>query len=330
MSRPVKTRSQEIVTELRRRIEAGELTAGERLPSTREITRRWGVAMATATKALSELQREGLARAVPGVGTVVAESTAPEPPATTHAARLRTTRRSQPDGALTRDRIAATAVAIADAEGLSAVSMRRVAVELGVATMTLYRHVADKEALLLAMLNAALGEVELPDEPPPSWRERVEVAARLLWSAFRAHPWGAAAMSVTRPQPLLAAMPFTEWMLAALGDVPGLSDDREALFTAYLTLINYIRGIAINIEMEAEAEALTGLNNDEYMETQEPLLQEITAGGAFPVLASLFASDEDYDLNLDVLFEYGVQRLLDGIAAHPGIAVPDVPWTATR
>jgi hypothetical protein len=53
------------------------------------------------------------------------------------------------------------------------------------------------------------------------------------------------------------------------------------------------------------------------------MLQEITANGAFPVLASLFTSDEDYDLNLDLLFEYGMQRLLDGIAAHPEIAAHD-------
>ncbi|MBZ4324459.1 GntR family transcriptional regulator, partial [Streptomyces huiliensis] len=66
------SRSGRIVTEIRRRIEAGELAPGDRVPSTREITRQWGVAMATATKVLTELRHEGLVRAVPGVGTVVA------------------------------------------------------------------------------------------------------------------------------------------------------------------------------------------------------------------------------------------------------------------
>ncbi|NYV76440.1 GntR family transcriptional regulator, partial [Streptomyces sp. UH6] len=60
-----------IVTELRQRIESGELAPGERVPSTREITKEWGVAMATATKVLTELRHQGLVRAVPGVGTVV-------------------------------------------------------------------------------------------------------------------------------------------------------------------------------------------------------------------------------------------------------------------
>ena len=60
-----------IVAELRRRIAAGELPPNARVPSTRQITQEWGVAMATATKVLTALRHEGLVRAVPGVGTVV-------------------------------------------------------------------------------------------------------------------------------------------------------------------------------------------------------------------------------------------------------------------
>src|SRR5258707_10107834 len=59
-----------IVAELRERIETGGLAPGDRVPSTREITRQWGVAMATATKALTALRQAGLVRSVPGVGTV--------------------------------------------------------------------------------------------------------------------------------------------------------------------------------------------------------------------------------------------------------------------
>ncbi|WP_241777660.1 GntR family transcriptional regulator, partial [Streptomyces sp. CT34] len=62
-----------IVQEIRGRIDAGELAPGDRVPSTRRITREWGVAMATATKVLTALRQEGVVRTVPGVGTVVAE-----------------------------------------------------------------------------------------------------------------------------------------------------------------------------------------------------------------------------------------------------------------
>src|SRR5580698_9670094 len=63
----------QIAAELRDQIETGALAPGDRVPSTRAITQRWGVAMATATKALAALRQEGLVRPVPGVGTVVAD-----------------------------------------------------------------------------------------------------------------------------------------------------------------------------------------------------------------------------------------------------------------
>src|SRR3954468_2630132 len=113
----------QIVSEVRRRIEAGELRPGDRVPSARAITRQWGVAIATATKVHAALRDEGLTVARPGVGTVVA---GPAP---------------RRDHDLTEERIVAAAIAIADADGLAELSMRRIATDLGVATMSLYRHV---------------------------------------------------------------------------------------------------------------------------------------------------------------------------------------------
>ncbi|WP_327048189.1 TetR/AcrR family transcriptional regulator C-terminal domain-containing protein [Microbispora sp. NBC_01189] len=313
-------RYQEIAAELRRRIEAGELRPGDRVPSTREIVGRWGVAMATATKVLTELRREGLVRAVPGVGTVVetivgagvgtgAGTGSRSSPAGRPGAPAGSRRRGAPDGALTSARITAAAVAVADAEGLGAVSMRRVAAELGVATMSLYRHVADKDALVLRMMEEIFGRMRFPAEPPRDWRGRVELAARLLWATFRRHPWLAPAMSVTRPQPIAAALPFTEWVLTAL-DGHGL--DLGTVFTAYITVFNHVRGTAVNLEVEAEAEALTGMSVDEWMDAQEPAFKAIMAGRRLPMFEALSASGYDFDIN--ELFEFGLQRLLDGIA----------------
>src|SRR5437763_16528864 len=113
-----------IVAELERRIAAGELRPGDRVPSTRQLTQEWGGARATATRALSALRQQGLVHAVQGVGTVVAD---PKRPA-----------RAEPGHELTRERIVRAAIAIADDEGLAAVSMRRIATELHAATMSLY------------------------------------------------------------------------------------------------------------------------------------------------------------------------------------------------
>ncbi|MFJ9821853.1 TetR/AcrR family transcriptional regulator C-terminal domain-containing protein [Streptomyces sp. NPDC101151] len=305
-------RYSQIVAELRQRIETGELAPGDRVPSTREITKQWDVAMATATKVLTELRREGMVRAVPGVGTVVVAPSRP-----VRAARPAAAARSggpsdasPGQAALTLGRIVGAAVTVADAEGLAAVSMRRVAAELGVATMSLYRHVADKDDLLTRMMDTVIAEHPLPADPPAGWREAIELAARQLWDLFRRHPWLAPALSVTRPQMITSALPYSEWMLATL-HVHGL--DLQSAFTAHLMLLNYARGIAVNLESEREAEAHSGLDSEEWMDTQEPTLLTILGTGRFPELSRLATTG--YDLDLDALFEFGLQRLLDGLSS---------------
>ncbi|MFD8013122.1 TetR/AcrR family transcriptional regulator [Streptomyces sp. NPDC058955] len=201
------------------------------------------------------------------------------------------------------------AVAVADAEGLGAVSMRRVAAELGVATMSLYRHLADKDDLLVRMMDAAIAERPLPAQPPPGWREPLELAARHLWGLFRLHPWMAPALSMTRPQLITSALTYSEWILAAL-HTRGL--DHRTAFTAYLTLLNHVRGLALNLESEREAEAQSGLDSEEWMDTQESALLAALDTGRYPSLSRV--AREGYDCDLDGLFEFGLQRLLDGLA----------------
>ena len=69
----------QIAAEIRDQIRSGELAVGDRVPSTRQITRRWGVAMATASKVLANLKQEGLILTRPGVGTVVAAASSSQP-----------------------------------------------------------------------------------------------------------------------------------------------------------------------------------------------------------------------------------------------------------
>jgi DNA-binding transcriptional regulator YhcF (GntR family) len=295
-----------IVAELRERIESGVLAPGDRVPSTREITKDWGVAMATATKALTALRQEGLVRAVPGVGTVVDPDRRPSHAATGPVAARR---RPVHDLSLSAEAIVTAAIVVADAEGLAALSMRRVAAEIGVATMSLYRHVSDKDDLLTRMMDAAIAEWQFPVDVPVGWRAKVELAARELWAAFRRHPWLAPALSMTRPQPIARGLAYTEWVLGAFEEC-GL--DGQTTFTAHLTLINYVRGTAVNLELEAEAEAATGMNNEEWMDTQESALLRIVATGEFPKFQRL--AESGYDFDLDSLFEFGLRRLLDGIA----------------
>jgi AcrR family transcriptional regulator len=282
--------SARIAAEIRRRITSGELKAGDRVPSARQITQAWGVAIATATKALAMLRAEGLVRAVPGIGTVV-------------------------DQGLSKERIVAAALAIADSEGLAAVSMRRVARELGVATMSLYRYVPGKDDLVMLIADAAFAEDKLPATPPYGWRARLEVVARLQWKIYHKHSWMAGAMSITRPQLVPNGMAHTEWTLQA---IDGLGLSPEMSLVVAVTVIGYVRGVAVSLEMETQAEQDTGLSNDAYMAAQEAQFRAVFARGAFPTLARMSVQPE-IDLGLDTLFEFGLARLLDGLATFLGV-----------
>ncbi|RKT56498.1 TetR family transcriptional regulator [Saccharothrix australiensis] len=309
-----------IAGEIRQRIERGELRPGDRVPSTREITARWRVAMATASRVLAALRDEGLVRAVPGVGTVVAERAvdpggadptgAPDPgggpdprgPDPSADGRVHPDR-PEP----TADRLVRVAVEIADREGLAGLSMRRVAARLGVATMSLYRHVPGKEDLVLRMIDSVLAARPLPDVAG-GWRERLEAAARLQWDLFRAHPWLAGALSMTRPQLLPGAIAHTEWMLRAL-DGHGLT--AEEMLHAAVTVFGFVRGTAVNLETEAEQRQHTGLTPDEWLAGQSAVLTAITGSGRFPLFTR--TTGTEVDMALGTLFEFGLARLLDGI-----------------
>jgi AcrR family transcriptional regulator len=295
-----------IAAELRRRISSGQLAPGARMPSTRALVQRHGVAMATATKVLTTLRQEGLIRSVPGVGTVVVG----EPPDSRADRPVR--RRGAAEGGLGVDAIVAAGIAVADAEGLAALSMRRVAAELDGAPMSLYRHVSDKDELLLKMMDAAISEIALP-APPQEWRQGLEVAARALWSGFRRHPWLPAALSLTRPQLLPGALAYSEWVLGVLRRA---DFDPLTTFTTHLTVFTFVRGMAMNLELEAEAEATSGLTGDEWMAGQEHALESLVADGRHPNFTRVLRA-MDFDLDLDQLFEFGLQRLLDGLTAMP-------------
>jgi AcrR family transcriptional regulator len=298
---PASTR---IAAEIRGRIRSGELVAGERVPSTREITRRWGVAMATASKVLATLKEEGLVHTRPGVGTVVAGTSSSRPRGS-----------ARPRGAeatLSKERIVAAATAVADKEGLDALSMRRVAVELDMATMSLYRHVQDKDDLLTAMVDAAFGEWQAP--PPRSgaaWQALLTEAARELWLIFRRHPWLAPAYSLTRPLIVPSGLAYSERVLAALLD-RGLKP--ATAFSMHLILFNFVRGFATSLEMEATAEADTGVTADEWMDVQKPALDALLADRDVPAFRAVLDSFEPdgYDMDLDQLFETGLSYLLAG------------------
>ncbi|MEU1229459.1 TetR/AcrR family transcriptional regulator C-terminal domain-containing protein [Streptomyces sp. NPDC005828] len=285
-----------IAAEIRRRILAGRLAPGDRVPSTRAITREWGVAMATATKALAALRQEGLVRVEPGVGTVVVD-----PKQTRHSTT----------GTLTRTRIVRTALDLADAEGLNAVTMRRLATLLDTSAMALYRHVPGKGELVRLMTDEACGEVPL-GPAPADWRQGLEQAARWLREVYARHRWMAQVMaSLSRPVLSANAMAYTEWVLGVLWETP-LSPSQK--LHAHLTLFAFVQGLAMADDLEEQARLDTGLSDDEWMEQNEPRFDAMQSGAPYPLLDAI-AHDGGFELSLESLFEFGLRRTLDGIAA---------------
>jgi DNA-binding transcriptional regulator YhcF (GntR family) len=294
-----------IVAAIRRRIADGELAPGDRVPSTRQIAEEWGVALATAAKALTTLRLEGLVRTRPRAGTVVAGRGPAAPP------RRRPSPVPDPEQELSLDRIVRTAIDIADTEGLPALSMRGVAARLGVAAMSLYRYVPSKDDLVLLMADTAFGEETYPANAPLEWRSRIELGARTLWTIYSRHPWLAQIGSLTRPLLVPNLMVHGEWVLRAL-DGHGL--DPATLFDIHVLLYSHVQGLAVHLEMEAHAEAATGQSEDQWMDSRTPALRELVASGRFPTFTKVVGAFEDgYDLDLDALFEFGLTALLEGL-----------------
>ncbi|WP_033293096.1 TetR/AcrR family transcriptional regulator C-terminal domain-containing protein [Amycolatopsis jejuensis] len=283
---------QRIVAEIRERITSGRLRPGERVPSTRRITQEWGVAMATATKVIAALRDEGLVDTKPGAGTVVrAKDRAPSG-----------------DQNLQRADVVRAAIAIADAEGMSAVSMRRVATEIGVATMSLYRQVSGKDDLLVLMADQVAGEEPLPRQPPPQWRASLELSSRLLWTVCRRHPWVAEALSLTRPRATPNLMRYSEWVLTTLRRLGLGMDDMMYL---HLNLFSHLRGLALSLQSETRERQDTGMTNNEWMDTQVAEFREVVATGQYPTME--YVVTQDFEQDLDVMFEYGLRLILDGL-----------------
>ncbi|TMR89823.1 TetR/AcrR family transcriptional regulator C-terminal domain-containing protein [Nonomuraea basaltis] len=305
-----------IVADIKRRIADGKLRPGERVPSTRQLARDWGVALATAAKALTLLAQEGVVVAEPRVGTVVAElrgGRGAEPRGGRGAQSGGTARRSSlPEHELARERIVRAAIEIADAEGLAELTMRALAVRLGMATMSLYRHVGGKEDLVLLMFDAAIEDFPLPAEPPAGWRAVLETSARLQWAAYRRHPWMAGITPLSRPLPSAGLLKHSEWVMAALA---GTRLDATAKMNLQILVYSYVQGIAANIELERRARAATGLTDEEWLSVQGGRMRAITESGRYPAFAEFLAELGDFDLDLDRLFEFGLRPLLDGLAA---------------
>jgi AcrR family transcriptional regulator len=218
-----------------------------------------------------------------------------------------------PRGAIGADELVRAAIAIADAEGLAALSMRGVAARLGVPTMSTYRHVESKERLISLMADAAYGELGT-DDGGGGWRAELEAVGRTLWMLYRRHPWLAHVTPLTRPLPLPNLLRHGE---ATLRTLAGQGLGAAERLDVQIVLYTHVQGLAVQLEAELQAQAATGLTEDDWMDVHGPGLAGIAATGRYPGFTALMdeiAAAGGYDFDLDRIFELGLKTLLDGLA----------------
>ncbi|MCT2357870.1 TetR/AcrR family transcriptional regulator [Brevibacterium casei] len=157
-----------------------------------------------------------------------------------------------PSGPLSREKIVAAAIEIADETGLDAMTMKRVAERLDAGVMSLYRHVADKDELIAAMVEQVTGEYAYPDQSELGWREAMHTLARKDWDSFLAHPWMLTATASVTPPFGTASLAAMEWALTALDE---LELPPHAAARAVMTINNYIQGSARVVLGDKQTEA---------------------------------------------------------------------------
>jgi AcrR family transcriptional regulator len=227
-----------------------------------------------------------------------------------------------PRPGLTVDRIVAVAIELADAEGLGALSMRRVAERLGVGTMSLYTYVPGKAELLDVMLDTVLAEVARPDGAQ-GWRAGLELRAREDWALFHRHPW----ILQISPARALLGPNETELFEATLSTVAGTGLSGAEMVLVVSLVAEYTRGAAQRAVGAAQAGRRTGISDEQWWEARAPLFDKYFDPSRYPTVTRVAESGAfeqptegvDYTVaRARESFEFGLPRVLDGIEAFIG------------
>lgn len=213
-----------------------------------------------------------------------------------------------PKPAHSREEIAHVCVHVADADGLDAVSMRRVATELGTGTTSLYRYVASKEDLFDLMVDFVLGSAPLPD-PVGYWLADLRALAAWQRSRLLRHPW----MTELSGRPAVGphGLAVEERGLRAL-DGWGLSIDEMVILVEALQA--YVHGHAVRELSDRAATRRSGQDLEAWMDAHSAYARTVIEAGRFPLVVRAWLDAEEPHAvdRADRSFEHGLDRLLAG------------------
>ena len=203
---------------------------------------------------------------------------------------------------LTRERVLAAAVALADQGGIESLSMRKLAQELGVEAMSLYHHVANKDDILDGLVDVVFGEIDLP-AGEDGWRAAMRQRAISAREALRRHPWATGLME-SRPTPGAANLRHHD---AVLGVLRGAGFSVQLAAHAYSLLDSYIYGFAL------QEASLPFHTPEEAAEVAQAIMAEFPAAD-YPHLTEIAVDhvlQPGYDYGNEYLF--GLDLILDGL-----------------
>jgi TetR/AcrR family transcriptional regulator, tetracycline repressor protein len=220
---------------------------------------------------------------------------------------------------ISREAIVAAAIGLLDREGLAALSMRKLAEELGTGAATLYWHVGSKDGLLDLVMDEIIGEGKVPDPDPPRWQEQLKQVARDQRAAILRHPW-VVRVSIGRIPMGPNALRYSERILAILraGGLPP-----HLAVQGYLLLIATINGFTIDE---------TGVDDRPADDSPRPIapedLQQVAnmardyiaalPAALFPNMTAL--ADEFAFANPDERFELLLDIFVDGLSRRASSA----------
>jgi AcrR family transcriptional regulator len=223
------------------------------------------------------------------------------------------------DRGLSRDEIVSAAIAVADAEGPEAISMRRIAREVGAGAMSLYWHVASKEELLDLMLDAIEAEIEVP-EPTGDWRADLGAFAHRTRAALRQHQWAVEFIG-TRPPSGPNDVRNLERLLSLLDGI-GV-DDYQVVMGIFMTVATFVIGAVIReaqeVRFQAEQERVeASMTAAEVQAEHERFRDWFESSGQYPHIARLMKAgiDPDDPATRDERFQFSLDCVLDGVAAR--------------
>jgi AcrR family transcriptional regulator len=213
---------------------------------------------------------------------------------------------------LDRTTIVRAAIAIADTDGMDAVTMRRVAERLNTGPMSLYRYVPDKDALVSMMVDEVIGGPgpKTRADLPADWRDALRLIAEVIWTVCQAHPW--------YPEAIMVRPPLTPNGAKGLELCLSIFDGYDLDIATKLLFVGMVQNAvimaALNNALEGRSRDRLDMTEQEVMDQGAPFIKTMVESGRYPRVVDFIFSAEHLSEKDEVM--RNVDLILDGIAAR--------------